>query len=327
MARRMSALHQPHDKLFQAGFRIPANAAAFLRGQLPPAVSARIAWSKLKHVPGHFVDGKMAKAESDLLFRVPFDQQSAFLYILFEHQHDKDPWIALRLLRYMLEIWREFLAKNPGATKLPVILPVVLAQNSTIWSIATRFSELFDHGANESLQAFVPDFTFRLIQLAEIPFEKIQGTETGIMVLRTLKARQTRQLLAEEVWDEALLARLPQPILRLIFYYILDSEDIDKETFRNKVISLETSKLKKSAMTLAEQLHEEGLQQGMQQGMQRGQVLSNQKSILEALKLRFKRVPAGLREEIQRISDLGKLQSLLRAAITSPTLDDFAEAL
>jgi hypothetical protein len=176
--------------LFQAGFRIPANAAAFLRGQLPPAVSARIAWSKLKHVPGHFVDGKMAKAESDLLFRVPFDRQSAFLYILFEHQHDKDPWIALRLLRYMLEIWREFLAKNPGATKLPVILPVVLAQNSTVWSIATRFSELFDLGANDSLEAFIPDFTFSLIQLAEIPFEKIQGTDTGIMVLRTLKARQ-----------------------------------------------------------------------------------------------------------------------------------------
>jgi hypothetical protein len=76
-------------------------------------------------------------------------------------------------------------------------------------------------------------------------------------------------------------------------------------------------------MTLAEQLHEEG----MQQGMQRGQILSNQKSILEALKLRFKRVPVGLREEIQSISDLTKLQSLLRAAITSPTLDAFAGSL
>lgn len=323
MPRRKSPLHHPHDKLFQAGFRIPANAAAFLRGQLPQAVSARIAWSKLKQVPGHFVDGKMAKPESDLLFRVPFDRQSAFLYILFEHQHDKDPWIALRLLRYMLEIWREFLAKNPAATKLPPILPVVLAQNSTVWSIPTQFSELFDLPAADGLQAFIPDFTFRLIQLAEIPFDKIQGTDTGIMVLRTLKARQSRQLLSNEVWDEALLARLPQPILRLIFYYILDSEDIDKEIFRNKVEGLEISKLKKSAMTLAEQLHEEG----MQQGMQRGQILSNQKSILEALKLRFKRVPVGLREEIQSISDLAKLQSLLRAAITSPTLDAFAGSL
>jgi hypothetical protein len=147
------------------------------------------------------------------------------------------------------------------------------------------------------------------------------------MVLTHAQSPAEPATLAKEVWDEALLSRLPQPILRMIFYDILDSEDIDKETFRNKVISLETSKLKKSAMTLAEQLHEEGLQQGMQQGMQRGQILSNQKAILEALKLRFKRVPVGLREEIQKISDLAKLQSLLRAAITSPTLDAFAEAL
>jgi len=331
MPRRESPLHQPHDKLFQAGFRIPANTAAFLRGHLPPWLVKRIQWSKLRHEPGSFVNERLRKSESDLLFRVPCDGGTALLYILFEHQHDKDPWIALRLLRYMLEIWREFLAKNPGATKLPVILPVVLAQNSTVWSIPTRFSELFDLSGEDGLQAFVPDFTFRLIQLAEIPFDKIQGTDTGIMVLRTLKARQTRQLLSNEVWDEALLSRLPQPILRLIFYYILDSEDIDKETFRNKLEALETSKLKKSAMTLAEQLHEEGLQQGVQQGMQqgiqRGQILSNQKSILEALKLRFKRVPAGLREEIQSISDLAKLQSLHRAAITSPTMDAFAESL
>jgi len=57
-----------------------------------------------------------------------------------------------------------------------------------------------------------PDFTFRLIQLAEIAFDKIQGTDTGIMVLHTLKARQTRQLLSNEVCDEALLSRLREEI-------------------------------------------------------------------------------------------------------------------
>lgn len=40
--------------------------------------------------------------------------------------------------------------------------------------------------------------------------------------------------------------------------------------------------------------------------------MSNPKSIPEALKWRFKRVPAGLREKIQRIGDLAELQSLLR---------------
>jgi hypothetical protein len=51
------------------------------------------------------------------------------------------------------------------------------------------------------------------------------------------------------------------------------------------------------------------------------------KSVPEALKWRFKRVPADLREEIHRADDMAKLQSLLRAAITSPTLDAFAKEL
>jgi predicted transposase YdaD len=84
-------------------------------------------------------------------------------------------------------------------------------------------------------------------------------------------------------------------------------------------------------MTLAEQLHEEGMQQGMQQGRQEGRkeglVFSKQQDILEALMIRFDRVPEGLREEIESITDTAKLQALLRAAIRSSRLEEFAESL
>jgi predicted transposase/invertase (TIGR01784 family) len=313
-----ATIHQPHDKLFQAGFRIPANAAAFLRQHLPPAVASRVEWSKLKHLPGSFVDSGMSKAESDMLFSAPIDGCAAFFYILFEHQHNKDPWIALRLLRYMLEIWREFLAKNPGALKLPIILPVVLAQNATVWEIPPHFASLLDLPA-ESFRDFIPDFAFRLIQLAEIPFDQIQGTNAGIMVLRTLKASQLRLLLGPEVWDEARLSLLPDDLFRALLLYILNAADIDKETFRHKLTEIQATKLKESTMTLAEQLLEEG--------MQRGQVAAQQHDILEALEIRFHKVPDGLREEVESIVDTAKLQSLLRAAITSFDLESFAAEL
>jgi hypothetical protein len=61
--------------------------------------------------------------------------------------------------------------------------------------------------------------------------------------------------------------------------------------------------------------------------MQRGQVAAQQHDILEALEIRFERVPEGLREEVESIADTAKLQSLLRAAIRSSTLEQFAEAL
>ena len=87
-------------------------------------------------------------------------------------------------------------------------------------------------------------------------------------------------------------------------------------------------------MSLAEQFRQEGreetrslAEQFRQEGRQEGLIFSKQQDILEALEIRFERVPEGLRDEIESIADTAKLQSLLRAAIRSSTLEQFAEAL
>jgi predicted transposase/invertase (TIGR01784 family) len=320
-----SPLHQPHDKLVKSTFSDPDNARAFLQAHLPRKLARHIDWSTLNLASGSFIDPEFAATSSDLLFTAQIDNRPAFLYILFEHQNQEDPLIALRLLTYMVRIWNDHLRNNPGAAKLPPILPLVLAQDNKPWKSSTRFADLIDSpaGVGEEMKKHIPDFAFRLIQLAEMPFDQIQGTNAGIMVLRTLKASQLRLLLGPEVWDEARLSLLPDDLFRALLIYILNAADIDKETFRHKLTEIQATKLKESAMTLAEQLHEEG----MQQGIHRGQVAAKQQDILEALEIRFQRVPEGLREEIESITETAKLQALLRAAIRSSTLEEFAQAL
>jgi predicted transposase YdaD len=87
-------------------------------------------------------------------------------------------------------------------------------------------------------------------------------------------------------------------------------------------------------MSLAEQFRQEGreetrslAEQFRQEGRQEGLVFSKQQDILEALEIRFERVPEGLREEIESITDTARLQSLLRAAIRSADLESFAAEL
>jgi hypothetical protein len=72
---------------------------------------------------------------------------------------------------------------------------------------------------------------------------------------------------------------------------------------------------------------QQGIEHGMQQGIHRGQVAAKQQDILEALEIRFQRVPEGLREEIEAITDSKKLTRLHRAAITSADLESFAAEL
>jgi len=330
-----SPLHQPHDKLVKSTFSDPDNARAFLEANLPHMLTRRMDWNSLTLVSGSFIDPEFAATSSDLLFTAKIDGQPAFLYILFEHQNQEDPLIGLRLLTYIVRIWNDYLRNNPGATKLPPILPLVLAQDNKPWKSSTRFADLIDipERVGEDIRKHIPDFEFHLVELFRMPYEKILGTPMGILTLRALKAEKLQALLDDSVWDESLLVQLSPACFEMLMRYILD-RDLDKPAFRRKLQMLHNPKLSKNAMSLAEQFRQEGreetrslAEQFRQEGRQEGLILSKQQDILEALEIRFDRIPEGLREEIALITDATKLQSLLRAAIRSATLEEFAEVL
>ncbi len=328
-------LHQPHDKLVKSTFSDSDNARAFLKANIPRKLARRIDWNSLTLVSGSFIDPEFAATSSDLLFTAKIDGQPAFLYILFEHQNQEDPLIGLRLLTYMVRIWNDYLRNNPGATKLPPILPLVLAQDNKPWKTSTRFADLIDipEGAGEEIKKHIPDFEFQLVELFRMPFEKILGTPMGILTLRALKAEKLQALLDDTVWDESLLIQLPPFSFEMLMRYILD-RDLDKPAFRRRLNTLRNPKLSKNAMSLAEQFRQEGreetrslAEQFRQEGRQEGLIFSKHQDILEALEIRFERVPEGLREEIESITDSKKLTHLHRAAITSADLESFAAEL
>lgn len=321
-------LHHPHDKLFKLGFSDPATAAAFLREQIPTRVSEAVDWPSLKLLPGSFIDPRFQAHESDLLFSASLAGSEVRIYLLFEHQTREDKGIALRLLRYMVSIWE----KRPTGETLPPILPVVLAQNDREWKLRPVFSDRFDLPANlaNDLRPFLPDFAFRLIQLAQIPFSAIRGTPAGIVVLRTLKAERSGKLLDPAIWDEPLLAQLPRALFEAFVLY-LSNADIDTEDLERNLQSIQAPELKNTAMTFAQKLrqegHQEGLQEGLQKGQQKGRISALQENLIDTLELRFGKLPAGLAELVAEMSDEDKLRSLLHSAIRSASLGEFSEGL
>lgn len=313
-------LHQPHDKLFKLGFSDPATAAAFLREQIPQAISEAVDWEGLTLLEsGSFIDARFRAHESDLLFGASLAGRDARFYLLFEHQTSEDRMIALRFLRYMVAIWEKHLADAPGAP-LPVILPVVLAQNDGVWELHPEFSALFDlpEDLSGDLRAFLPQFTFRLVQLAQIPFEAIRGTPAGVVVLRTMKAERSGKLLDDAVWDESLLARIPRALFEAFVLY-LSHADVDSEALERNLTSIQTPELRNTAMTFAQKLHQEGRQEG------RLAVL--REYVVEELGLRFKTLPPGLPEAVRAVSDEGKLKTLHRLAVRCASVDEFAAGL
>jgi hypothetical protein len=309
-------IHQPHDKLFKASFSDPATAAGFLKWEIPAALAEAIDWASLRVEPGTFVDSQFRHTESDLLFSATLASQPCLIYLLFEHQTTPEPTIALRLLRYKVRIWESILAKNTQPPRLPVILPVVLTQTAGHWQLEPTFASLLDlpAGLEETVRPFIPDFTFRLIQLADLPFESIRGTPSGIMTLRVMKAERTGELLGDPVWDEALLIQLPREALERLIRYMLGA-DIDKKSFDRKVITITQPELQSTAMSLAQQLRQEGRLEGRQD------------AVIDLLRLRFGQVPEGLQEALREIPDESRLLKLQAVVLRVSSVEEFTAAL
>jgi hypothetical protein len=309
-------LHQAHDKLFGTTFETPENTAALLKAKLPAALVAAFNWGSLRLRPGSFVAPDFRRAHTDLLFSVELDGRDALVYILFEHQSTRNPRLHLRLVHYMHCIWTRLESEYPWPAKLPPILPVVLSQNAVRWDVPERLSELLDipEGLAEPLRPFVPDFVYHHIQLAGMDYESIPGTSAGVFVLRAMKAERLGELLADPVWDEALIVDAPPQIMEMVLRYIIGGE-VDRRAFEARIKKIANPEIRSRAMTLAQVYRQEGRKEGRQEG------------ILEALGIRFGSVPEGLAEAVRMVEDDDRLRALHRDAIACATLEEFSAGL
>jgi hypothetical protein len=225
----------------------------------------------------------------------------------------------------MVRIWEEWIRLFGNSKPLPVIFPVVLAQDRRIWKLSTQFSTLFGNAAAlDFLRPFLPDFAFRLIQLAAIPFDAIRGTPDGIFVLRVLKAEPIGRLLGNAVWDNNLLSHVSRRLFDRFIPYVFDRTDpIDRPRVFRRIYGVRNQAHRTSAMTLAQHLRQEGFKTGELKGT----LAASRQSVLEALDLRFSPIPDGIRDSIEAIADPEKLRALLRAAIVSDSLEAFASSL
>jgi len=208
----------------------------------------------------------MRGSESDLLYAVQIDTHPALLYCLFEHQSSPDPWMPLRLLRYILGIWEQYRKQNPAARKLPPVLPLVLYQGGPQWIADCSLSGLID--IPDGLAAYQPEFLHHLVDLNHLAADDLQGT----LLLRTvlLALKSSRKGLQHELprlfrlFSELMQQDDSPAMVRTLLRYICTVDnDTDLNEYINQARGNNQSSLKEELMTIAEQLRKEGRQQGM----------------------------------------------------------------
>ena len=257
-------LKHPHDSFFKKSFSKPEIAKDFLKNYLPEKVLKHIDLNTLSNQNGEYIDEKLKKDFSDLLYQVEIDGNVGYIYLLFEHKSYEDEKVIFQLLRYMTRIWSERFDNEKK--KVPIIIPLVIYHGKNVWKIATRFWNYFDRIEKlpKALQQMVPDFTFNLYDYSPKSKTEIKGRAILQAVLKMLKAirEKDKAKLIEGfmdfvslVEDEADL-QLANEIFDLGLVYLLN---MDSEITKEELLkaSLERSD---SVQPLAQRLLNEGIE-------------------------------------------------------------------
>jgi predicted transposase/invertase (TIGR01784 family) len=314
----------PHDALFKATFSQVERAAEELRHVLPPELLARVDLASLSLESGSFVDEALRERHTDLLFSLRLDGRDARIYLLFEHQSGPDPWMPLRLLRYMLRIWESCVAG--GATLLPVVIPVVLHHGSAGWRAPTRFEALFDLPPEAA--ELTPHFRFLLddlgIQSEAALFGRAASACTRLVLTALQQARSDRDL-AELLrsWRKLIHELLRAPdgrrALELVFRYLFEVRGAAEFDAAGATIhEIDTGTESEETMqTIAQMLESRGMERGRQEGRQEGR----REFFLGLLERDFGELPAHARERVMASDDaeLARWSGRLREATS---LDD-----
>lgn len=321
----------PHDALFKSAFTIPENAAAELRHLLPPEIVRLIDLDSLVLVPGSFVRQDLAARHADVLFSARMLAHEIQIYVLSEHESEPDRWLLLYMNGYMQHFWERFIADNPRATHLPIILPIVVAHGDGGWRRSNRFEAMFViPPAAEALRVFVPQFSIAIDDLTSQPEEAILRREAPPFAVLTLlalqQARRThnvRQML--RAWRSQLRTLRRRPGGRRardkILGYIALVCGIDALDAIDLTVQESDPDTEEAMETIAEHFERRGREKGLEEGLKKGQQQGQRGLLVGLLRRRFGALPAKYLRRLKQ-ADGDTLERLASRLFDASSIDD-----
>ena len=321
----MSLISNPHDKLFKQIWSDRETARDFLANYLPGEIIKLIDLNTLEIRKDSFIEPNLTEFFSDLLYSVSFGDQSGYIYLLFEHKSYTDKTTALQLLTYMCNIWK--LQIKQERLPLPVIVPLVLYHGREKWNGSNDLSHLM-RGTHKQLLAYIPDFSFVLVDLSEYSDDQIKGailSRAGLLLLKHVftpgyekKFPEILSLLRTLLEKQTGL----QYIETIIRYILNTAEDMAVADLKNMVEKNLSADQGEMIMTLAEKIKQEGIQEGIKQGIQQGIRQGLIEAIEMGLHLRFGAEGYRIMPDIYRIEDINVLRAVKEAVKNVKTLDE-----
>lgn len=278
-----NSLTNPHDRFFRRTYDVTANAGALLANLLPPELLAQVDLSSLQREPDTFVDAAHRRNSLDLFYSARFKTGTEVLfYLLLEHKSYRDPYTALQVFRYVLQVF-EWLRRN--GRPLCVVIPIVIYHGRDKWEEPITLRGRIE--GPEDFQQFVPDMGVLLFDLSQIQPGVLQGTPDFLARIQVMQWIRKEQRNYAELRQIVSLLKTYREIrshgealLDIILYITAVTERDHRVEIVRAVedgLDAETGLEKLSMTTILEEMisewREEGREEGHEAGLGEGELI------------------------------------------------------
>jgi predicted transposase/invertase (TIGR01784 family) len=276
-------INNPHDKYFKGVMSLKSVVWALNKQFLPKSTLDKLDLDTLELDTASYITDDLAENFADVVWRCQMkkDGQQARITLLYEHKSYKHDYPHFQLLGYIQKAWETQIKQD----KMPYLtIPIVLYHGQEKWENAPMDS-YFGSLEAEFLR-FLPCFDYVLINLQNYSTETIKAIDS-IFLQKTLWA-------FKHYWDknylklnivELLLTGYndkkndqTRSFIRMLTVYLTSITGMSNNDIREAAIQ-SNNNLKSEAMSLIDELIEEGTVIGIEKGT----VIGIEKTITETI--------------------------------------------
>jgi predicted transposase/invertase (TIGR01784 family) len=143
-------------------------------------------------------DKEYQERRNDLIWKVRFNQEWLFIYILIEFQSSSDKYMALRMMVYMGLLYQELLKSGQISKKglLPPVLPIVIYNGQKKWAASRQMADLISP-TPLGFEMFRPQLEYFLLDEQRTDETEALKTKNLVAAIIALEKSRSREKLYE----------------------------------------------------------------------------------------------------------------------------------
>ncbi len=202
--RKDSAQYQEADVSSKSIFGNHTLCAQFLRDYSGLPILANVQPEDIEDVSERYHLFQEVELQADTVKKIRLrdqaggKQQDIYIISLIEHKSAVDYDVTMQLLKYMVCIWENYVrdleeirSNRHKEFLYPPIYPIVYYEGTGEWTAARSLKERILLG--DLFQAYIPDFTYKLVRTREYSNEELLSKEDAISLLMLLNKMQQAQ--------------------------------------------------------------------------------------------------------------------------------------